>query len=292
MAIAMREPVTVSIAAETIGMSSSISSVRRERVETCVGRMSLRAGMSRTSSKVRPSFANLLNLALPSRAIPPPLRKFSGAALFRGGRSRHVARGAEPAHVVAGEEVEAVLRARGQSAGGGRGHDADAHRVVGVTGVGRHRAGEDERADGLVADRVSREAGQRVAARGPGEIDRAKAVLRLMLEVSELATVGALLSMPMPLTVADDVLPATSAEDPPALWLAPSDVSTTGEVQVATPDPPVSVQVKVTVTSPARQPFQIAAGAALPVITGETRSESPACATLSALKLEMSVRTL
>src|SRR2546428_9501300 len=57
-AIAVRESVTVSIAAETIGIARVSSLVRRVAVETWVGRMSLRAGMRRTSSKVKPSFEN------------------------------------------------------------------------------------------------------------------------------------------------------------------------------------------------------------------------------------------
>src|SRR5438093_12177669 len=66
-AIARRASVTVSIAAERIGMSRRIALVRRVSVETWVGRMSLRAGIKRTSSKVRPSLANLS-----SRVNPPP----------------------------------------------------------------------------------------------------------------------------------------------------------------------------------------------------------------------------
>src|SRR2546428_1502645 len=57
-AIAVRESVTVSMAAETIGMARRSSLVSRVAVETGVGRMSLRAGMRRTSSKVKPSFEN------------------------------------------------------------------------------------------------------------------------------------------------------------------------------------------------------------------------------------------
>jgi hypothetical protein len=58
-AIAMRASVTVSIAAETSGMSSAIVRVRRLAVTTSFGSTADSAGTRRTSSKVRPSFANL-----------------------------------------------------------------------------------------------------------------------------------------------------------------------------------------------------------------------------------------
>ncbi len=57
--MAMRASVTVSIAAETSGISSAIVRVRRLAVATSFGRTADSAGRSRTSSKVRPSFANL-----------------------------------------------------------------------------------------------------------------------------------------------------------------------------------------------------------------------------------------
>src|SRR5438552_1145784 len=57
-AIAMRASVTVSIAAETTGTSSTIVRVNRVAVETAFGRTDDSAGTSRTSSKVSPSFAN------------------------------------------------------------------------------------------------------------------------------------------------------------------------------------------------------------------------------------------
>ena len=56
--MAIGASVTVSIAAETMGISSSRSLVRRVLVETSVGRTSLLAGISRTSSKVSPSLRN------------------------------------------------------------------------------------------------------------------------------------------------------------------------------------------------------------------------------------------
>ena len=62
-AIAVRASVTVSIAAETIGISSSIVRVRRVRVETSPGSTPDSEGTSSTSSKVSPSFANLRSRA-------------------------------------------------------------------------------------------------------------------------------------------------------------------------------------------------------------------------------------
>ena len=59
MATAMRASVTVSIAAETIGIASWRLRVSRVAVETSFGRTCDSAGTSRTSSKVRPSRANL-----------------------------------------------------------------------------------------------------------------------------------------------------------------------------------------------------------------------------------------
>ena len=55
-AIARRASVTVSIAAETSGISSSIVRVSRVRVETSLGRTADSAGTSSTSSNVSPSF--------------------------------------------------------------------------------------------------------------------------------------------------------------------------------------------------------------------------------------------
>ena len=62
-AIARRASVTVSIAAETTGIASSSSRVSRVRVETSFGSTSDDAGTSRTSSKARPSRANLSSSA-------------------------------------------------------------------------------------------------------------------------------------------------------------------------------------------------------------------------------------
>ena len=53
--IAVSCSVTVSIAAESSGMLSVISRVRRVRTSTCSGSTSLAPGTSSTSSKVRPS---------------------------------------------------------------------------------------------------------------------------------------------------------------------------------------------------------------------------------------------
>ena len=56
--IAILASVTVSIAAETIGTSSTIVRVSLVAVETSFGRTLDSAGTSRTSSNVSPSFAN------------------------------------------------------------------------------------------------------------------------------------------------------------------------------------------------------------------------------------------
>ena len=55
----IRASVTVSMAAETTGISSTIVRVSRLAVATSFGRTADSAGTSRTSSKVSPSFANL-----------------------------------------------------------------------------------------------------------------------------------------------------------------------------------------------------------------------------------------
>ena len=60
MAIAIRASVTVSIAAETSGMPRVMFRLSRELVSTPLGTTSDSAGSRRTSSKVRPSMANLL----------------------------------------------------------------------------------------------------------------------------------------------------------------------------------------------------------------------------------------
>src|SRR5581483_4346480 len=62
-AIASRASVTVSIAAETTGIASSIPRVSRVRVETSFGSTSDSAGTSRTSSNARPSRANFSSSA-------------------------------------------------------------------------------------------------------------------------------------------------------------------------------------------------------------------------------------
>ena len=62
IAIARRDSVTVSIAAETNGMLSVIPRVRRVFVSTWDGRTSEAAGSSRTSSKVSPSVMGPSNM--------------------------------------------------------------------------------------------------------------------------------------------------------------------------------------------------------------------------------------
>src|SRR5205814_1961787 len=58
---------------------------------------------------------------------------------------------------------------------------------------------------------------------------------------------GAVRSMLIPLTLADELLPAWSVQLPLALWFAPSALMLTGAVLEATPEPP-SLQAKVTIT--------------------------------------------
>src|SRR5438067_13566794 len=111
----MRDSVTVSIAAERIGMSSASSRVRKLRVETWLGRMSLRDGMRRTSSKASPSVPNFS-----SGVTPPP----SPAQVYRAGpgelaglrRSGGRAGDAHVADGVGGRQVRAVLAARDEPA--------------------------------------------------------------------------------------------------------------------------------------------------------------------------------
>src|SRR5829696_5291807 len=67
-AIAIPASVTVSIAAETIGISISIPRAKRVCVEASPGRTSDSAGTSRTSPKVSPSFANFRS-SVRSRSI-------------------------------------------------------------------------------------------------------------------------------------------------------------------------------------------------------------------------------
>ena len=57
-AMARRASVTVSIAADTIGMASSMRGVSRVQVRTSFGMTDDSAGTSSTSSKVRPCLAN------------------------------------------------------------------------------------------------------------------------------------------------------------------------------------------------------------------------------------------
>jgi hypothetical protein len=59
MVMARRASVTVSMAAETMGIDSSMRGVRRVPVLTLTGRTLDSAGTSSTSSNVSPSLANL-----------------------------------------------------------------------------------------------------------------------------------------------------------------------------------------------------------------------------------------
>ncbi len=58
MAMARRASVTVSMAADTTGMASSMRGVRRLAVDTSAGSTADSAGTSSTSSNVRPCLAN------------------------------------------------------------------------------------------------------------------------------------------------------------------------------------------------------------------------------------------
>ena len=80
LAIAMASwaSVTVSMAADTIGMASGIDGTTRVAVETSAGNTSDAAGSRSTSSKVRPSVANFSGNG--STVIPCPV---SSAATFR-----------------------------------------------------------------------------------------------------------------------------------------------------------------------------------------------------------------
>src|SRR3954451_14418695 len=79
--------------------------------------------------------------------------------------------------------------------------------------------------------------------------------------------VGADLSM---LTVAGSLalLPAVSVAVPGSGWSLPSCVSVSGVVQLAMPEPPVSVHVNVMVTSVLFQPSALLAGTCVCVMVG------------------------
>jgi hypothetical protein len=81
-------------------------------------------------------------------------------------------------------------------------------------------------------------------------------------------SVGAVLSMLMLLAVAVALtFPALSVQVPEADWLAPSLLSVTGFVHEATPEP-LSVPVKLTVTSVLFQPWAFGPGEALALAVG------------------------
>jgi hypothetical protein len=63
MAIAIRDSVTVSMAAEISGVFSVMSLVSWVCVLTCVGTTSDKAGTSRTSSKVKASGSGVVNIS-------------------------------------------------------------------------------------------------------------------------------------------------------------------------------------------------------------------------------------
>ncbi len=69
MRIAVAASVTVSIAELTSGMRSGIAGVSRVAVSTSRGMTSLKAGTSKTSSKVNASRSWSSNMAHPTRAV-------------------------------------------------------------------------------------------------------------------------------------------------------------------------------------------------------------------------------
>src|SRR5260370_27098169 len=79
--------------------------------------------------------------------------------------------------------------------------------------------------------------------------------------------VGAELSMLMPETVALALLPAISVAVPMTDWPAPSSISVTVWVELATPEV-ASLAVKLTVTGPLYQPSALAAVVGAPLIVG------------------------
>ena len=82
MAMARRDSVTVSIAADTTGMDSSICGVSRVEVDTSAGNTADSAGTRRTSSKVRPCLANFGGCPPPAWASSSePANGPSGAAM-------------------------------------------------------------------------------------------------------------------------------------------------------------------------------------------------------------------
>ncbi len=70
MAIAILVSVTVSMAAVNTGVLSVMFFERRVETSISLGSTSLSAGISKTSSKVRPSFANFSSVAI---LILPPI---------------------------------------------------------------------------------------------------------------------------------------------------------------------------------------------------------------------------
>jgi hypothetical protein len=85
--------------------------------------------------------------------------------------------------------------------------------------------------------------------------------------VTDDVMVGLVVSM---LTVAgsEASLPALSVTVPVTAWFAPSVPTVWFGPQLATPEPPLSPQVKVTVTAPLFQPLTFAAGDCAWVIVG------------------------
>src|SRR5262245_24787892 len=83
MAIARCDSVTVSIAADEIGMFKAMFRVKRVVVSASVGRIPLRAGTKETSSKVKASGMSPASIVLPQEGLNQvAVRVCSSAALM------------------------------------------------------------------------------------------------------------------------------------------------------------------------------------------------------------------
>ena len=127
-AIAIRASVTVSIAAERIGISSAIVRVSRVAVRTSFGSTADSAGTSSTSSKVRPSRPNFS-----SYESSCPSKERQGIPRLHGRLEQPTAASSttstaptQPADVARVEAAGADLERRG-----GAGRDGEPQRVLG-----------------------------------------------------------------------------------------------------------------------------------------------------------------
>src|SRR5438270_3525081 len=165
-AIARRASVTVSIAAETIGIASSMRGVRRVAVETSFGSTCDSAGTSSTSSKVSPSRPNFsssrrrrsISTSYGSAALDStPIRQRISVFRRRSGRSALVGDGlelldlhlrCEPRDIARVEPARADLERRD-----GAGRDGERQRLLDRAPVA---PGGDEARDEGVARSDSR----------------------------------------------------------------------------------------------------------------------------------------